>query len=327
MTFLPLPFASKGLSYAPLAGLLLLAACGGDNPPTTPAAVNPATLDPDKIVSLGRIEPLNKLVSLASEDGGLVRAVRVREGDSVRAGQVLLVLSNQVENARLQQAQAKFGSQNAQINADRAALASAEVTRRNARDFYERSANAALQGAETQQNVDNAEASYRRAQRDVERLQASLRASQAQLQQLRADVGVSRAELGQRTVRAPGPGTILELTVEPGTALNPNQTYAEFAPRGPVTALLEVDELFANRVQLGQRGLVRAEGTNDTLATGRVVYLGPYLKSKSLFAEQTGDPEDRRVREVRLQLDGGAKLLLNRRVEGLILLRPAPAQR
>ncbi|MBD2769794.1 efflux RND transporter periplasmic adaptor subunit [Hymenobacter sp. BT664] len=318
-------FTRPSRPAACLACLLLTTACGAPEP-AAKAPVDPTAFQPTQLVALGRIEPLQEIVSLASEEGGVIREVRVRAGDSVRRDQVLLVLSARVETARLRQSEAKFGAQTAQIAADRAALASAQVTLRNARDFYERSARASAEGAETQQNVDNAEASYRRAQRDEERLQASLRAAQAQLEQLQADARVSRAELGRRTVRAPGPGTILDLSVKPGTALSPNQSYAEFAPQGPVTALLEVDELFADRVRLGQTGLVRAEGTLDTLAIGRVVAVGPYLKAKSLFAEQTGDPEDRRVREVRLQLDGGRGLLLNRRVEGVIQLGGAAAR-
>jgi hypothetical protein len=49
-----------------------------------------------------------------------------------------------------------------------------------------------------------------------------------------------------------------------------------------------------------------------------VVLASPYLRKKSLFADKAGDLEDRRVREVRVQLDQPEKVLLGARVECVI---------
>ena len=76
-----------------------------------------------------------------------------------------------------------------------------------------------------------------------------------------------------------------------------------------------VDELLANRVQPGQKAVVRAIGTDKVLAEGDVIYAAPLLKKKSLFAETAGEQEDRRVREVKILLHDPKNLLLNARVE------------
>lgn len=61
----------------------------------------------------GRIEPQGATQKLDSLAGGSVIAVRVKEGDSVRAGQVLLELESDILRTELQQAQTKlFGLQN-----------------------------------------------------------------------------------------------------------------------------------------------------------------------------------------------------------------------
>nr|AVH79596.1 multidrug resistance efflux pump [Nostoc sp. PCC 9229] len=63
----------------------------------------------------GRIEPKGATQKLDSQTGGSVKAVRVKEGDTVKAGQVLLELDSDVLETELQQIQSKFqGLQNRQ---------------------------------------------------------------------------------------------------------------------------------------------------------------------------------------------------------------------
>jgi HlyD family secretion protein len=63
----------------------------------------------------GRIEPKGATQKLDSRSGGSVIAVRVKEGDTVRTGQILLELESDVLRTDLQQAEAKLsGLQNQQ---------------------------------------------------------------------------------------------------------------------------------------------------------------------------------------------------------------------
>ncbi|MCC5615164.1 HlyD family efflux transporter periplasmic adaptor subunit [Nostoc sp. CHAB 5836] len=63
----------------------------------------------------GRIEPKGATQKLDSQAGGSVKAVRVKEGDTVRAGQVLVELESDVLQTELQQVQSKLqGLQNRQ---------------------------------------------------------------------------------------------------------------------------------------------------------------------------------------------------------------------
>ncbi|MBD2532176.1 HlyD family efflux transporter periplasmic adaptor subunit [Nostoc flagelliforme FACHB-838] len=63
----------------------------------------------------GRIEPKGATQKLDAQAGGSVKAVTVREGDTVRAGQVLLELDSELLQTELQQVQSKLqGLQNRQ---------------------------------------------------------------------------------------------------------------------------------------------------------------------------------------------------------------------
>jgi hypothetical protein len=96
-------------------------------------------------------------------------------------------------------------------------------------------------------------------------------------------------------------------------------SLAEFAPESPTSVLTEIDELFAARVKLNQPAFIRLLGGRDTIAFGRVISLSPSLNRKSLFSEEIGKLEDRRVRKVRIRLEEGQQnVLYGQRVECLI---------
>ena len=102
--------------------------------------------------------------------------------------------------------------------------------------------------------------------------------------------------------------------------MSPTQSACDFAPEGPLMAVTEVDELFADKVKEGMSAYIRPQGKTDTLATGKVFLTSPYLRKKSLFADAASDMEDRRVREVRVLLDQHARALIGSRVECVIQL-------
>ena len=92
-----------------------------------------------------------------------------------------------------------------------------------------------------------------------------------------------------------------------------------FAPDSPLSAWCEIDELFASEVQAGQKAYVRKQGTTEPLAHGEVSFSGPFLRKKSIFSDEVGDLQDRRVREVRIILDPGSDLHFGSRVQCVIL--------
>ena len=88
-----------------------------------------------------------------------------------------------------------------------------------------------------------------------------------------------------------------------------------------MTVRTEVDELFAGRLRQGLDADIRFVGSDSVAARGKVIFLSPYLKKKSLFSQKANDQEDRLVREVRIKLEGENGLILNSKVESVIKLK------
>jgi multidrug efflux pump subunit AcrA (membrane-fusion protein) len=278
--------------------------------------------DIKKITALGRIEPEGQITPLSMEVSGVVAKIMATDGQELSYGETILELDHSVESARLQLAEARARTQSEEVKSAMASVRVAEIKARNYKERYERLANIFESGAETRQNLDNAKADYETAQRDAERLQASLKAAESRLNELQADARVIRAEIGRKILKAPSDGKLLKLTPNVGSAVVGQNPVGDFAPKGATTALCEVDELFVDAVALGQKAFIRRQGAAETIATGTVVAVGAYLKKKSLFSDEAGALEDRRVREVRVRLDETAKpILLNSRVECVIAVK------
>ncbi|MBM3311524.1 MAG: HlyD family efflux transporter periplasmic adaptor subunit, partial [Candidatus Aminicenantes bacterium] len=255
---------------------------------------------------------------LAGEAQGLIARVGARPGDRVAKGDPILELTRAVEEAKMGQVEAKIKTHTSDLESARAALAGAKIRAANAALAYDRASKLVAQNAQARAALDDAKAAFEALTEEVRRLEAGVRSAENVLDQDRADHKLARAELERRFIRAPEAGQLLSLDVTAGSSVIPGAVLGKFAADGPLTAWCEVDELFAADVKEGQPATIRRQGSNEELGRGTVVFAGPYLRKKSLFSDEVGELDDRRVREVRIRLEPGSRLLFGARVECVI---------
>jgi len=277
----------------------------------------------ERVVGLGRIEPEQKMIDLASQTQGLIRGIFFQPGDTLSAGQTILALDNEIEQARVAQAAARLEVQRPAIRAAQAGLAAARIRTENAGRNLERVRNLFEQKAVTQEDYDNAESEYNALTEETKQLEAEVLRSERLLGQYQADLKLAEAEWKRTYLVAPADGQLLSRDVGVGSLISPEKPVGTFALESALVARCEIDELFAPKIRTEQRAYIRAEGMTDTLATGIVSFAGPYLRRKSIFSDDVGVLEDRRVREVWIRLDSGESVLLGQRVECVVLLNPA----
>lgn len=268
----------------------------------------------------GRIEPEMGITDLASENGGIVIGLFVREGERVKSGQILLKLDNSVETSLGDEAGARLKTQQQQLESDRVLINDALNDLKKAELDYGRTKRLVDNKAETVQKLDDALTELENKKIALHNAESALRLTEKKISEVRAQVKTTQASAERFIIRAPGNGRLLDISARLGAGLIPGQRFAQMAPDGKLTALCEIDELFADDIQTGQTGFIRYKGYPDTISKGIVIYAAPYLKKKSLFSDEAGVKEDRRVREVRLMLDK-QDLLINRQVDCVINLK------
>lgn len=298
----------------------MLAACNNGSEKATADTGEKVTTEPVRVIAIGRVEPESKITSVGSEVNGVIQKIYVQAGDSVKKGQLLIEFRHDYEDARLAQINSKTAAQNAEIKNVQAQISALAIKTANLKTRYDRVQRMFEKEAETQQNLDDAKAEFEQAEKEAGRLNAALQSAQSKLSEISADAKVTAVDIERRKVRAPADGIVLTMDLTEGSAATTELPLFDFAPHSPLTVLCEVDELWANKITLGQSATIRTQGMDDELAAGEVVYLSPYLKKKSLFSDDSSNMEDRRVREVRIRLGGKTNLLINSRVEAIINL-------
>ncbi|MEG1187242.1 MAG: HlyD family efflux transporter periplasmic adaptor subunit [Bacteroidales bacterium] len=273
---------------------------------------------PDKPVAvrgIGKIVPEQEIIQLAMPVSGNIETIRVAENDSVGAQTPLIILASSSEKEELAVAKAAALSQQAQLKATIAQVNEEEARLQNQQTEYARIERLYQQGAETGQVRENAETELKVQQAVVERTRKELQRETELLAEAHQTVALREALLKKRTLYAPVAGTVLEINVKPGEYIAEGAVIGQFRPNGPKIALCEIDELFAPRIKNGQKAYLLSSGGVDTLGSGTVIFRGEFLKKKSLFYEEAGEAEDRRVLEVKILPDRPLPLLLNSKIE------------
>ncbi|TFY99551.1 efflux RND transporter periplasmic adaptor subunit [Ramlibacter rhizophilus] len=247
----------------------------------------------------------------ATVTGRVVR-VRVREGDTVDAGDVLVELEDQELRAALQQAQAAERQAQARLaglrstgrQAAGAAVAQAEAQWRNARAELARNEQLVAQGFVSAARLDDARRALEvaAAQREAALAQARATADRgtdveqasAQLAAARAATEAAQARLAQSRVQAPAEARVLARLVEPGQIVQPGRALLRLALRSPRELVAAVDERFLEQLEPGQPAIVAADAFPDRPFEARVARIAPAI-----------DPQRGAV-EVRLSLPESA---------------------
>lgn len=220
---------------------LVLAACSSRTP--APAPDGPAPV----AVARGRIDVEGGVLPLAFAGEGTLVRVAVREGDAVRAGQVLAVLDP--EPARLQ------------LQADEAALAQATAQREllqgkllAARRLAQRLVDAAREGAGDGQSADAA-------QMQAQALVAERDAADAAVAMAVQKRDQGRYELARRTLVSPLDGEVERVAARPGLAVtSASGPLFVVLPRAPLIVHAELNESFADAVVAGMPAEVSSDG-------------------------------------------------------------------
>jgi multidrug resistance efflux pump len=304
--------------------LLSLASCtSAKKEPADVTVTNKDTLSRptvEQVSGTGRIEPESGITDLASETGGVVSRIFVKEGDRILRGQPLLEIEHAVSSAQTAEIAARLSAQRQQLELDRVSISDARNNLQKAESDYGRTKRLVDRKAETQQALDDARAELENKRIALQQASAGLRLTEKRISEIGQQVNTARANENRYTVRALQDGRLLDFTAKPGAGLVAGQRFGQLAPDGKLSVLCEIDELFADEVKPGQSAFIRYKGYPDTVSRGTVTYAAPYLKRKSLFSDEAGAKEDRRVREVRVMLDR-QDLLINRQAECVITIR------
>jgi len=217
---------------------------------------------------------------LTSKTTGYVRAVDVRPGDTVRAGQLLTVLEANDSTAGVRRARAGFDqSLEARTEAENQ-LRSAQATLRVAQATHQRISAMYASQSIPQQAYDESEARLQAALAEEQAAQARLRSSSARIAQAKAEVGEAQASLDDTRITAPFAGQVIERRIDPGNLALPGTPLLVLEQEGTLRVETAVEESHAASVALGDGVVVEIEALPQPV-NGKVAEIVPAVDAAS----------------------------------------------
>lgn len=315
-------------------------------PSTVLADSAPAAAKGGAVGCLGRIEPLDGVLQVPGGylDGRpqRVRELKVKEGDQVRAGQVLAVLDGKdqletalqlaearVSLARSRLAQVKAGARESDIAAQKAQVSELRASLENARSEYQR-----YQRLQEKTDVSTAELDARRlavetTEQKLQQAEQRLKSvsevrptdvdiAESELRVANAEVAHARAQLKTAMVYAPANGRVLKIHAYAGAEPGP-EGVLDLGKTDVMYIEAEVYESDIARVHAGQRATASSDLFSGNLS-GVVETVGSSLSKASVLPLDPVSYADARVFRVRIRLDNGNDVagLINTKVNVVI---------
>jgi RND family efflux transporter MFP subunit len=264
----------------PLIGIIALivaagsSACGGGEHAREPNADAPITVTVAPVVAIDGTERLEaggvvaaqESASVASRIVATIVAVRVKAGDRVRAGDVLVTLDARDVTEHTSQARATAVAAEKALAQARTQQDAAEAEHGLATAWQKRIAALHARNSATAQERDEADARLSAAAARLAGAQAAIEGAEAQLVSARAAVGVAAVTESFTAIRAPFDGLVTERLIDPGNLAAPGVPLLRVESDRTRQVVARVDEARAAYVRSGDRVRVLIDAVDKDAA-------------------------------------------------------------
>ena len=239
---------------------------------TEPLTMPPRSEYDSAVAGIGVVEPRSEIIAIGTELSGIVRAVHVKVGAQVKAGDPLFTLDQRDINA--------------QIKTLESALESVKIEAEDAEDRLD-----IIQSIKDKRAVSRD---------DKNRRKFAAALSQARIAETQAQLDQARMTKERLTVRAPIDGEVLSVNVRPGEFASMGATEEPLIRMGDTSVLhvrVEIDEENINRIdaKAAAKGIKR--GDTATQIPLQFVRYEPFVRPKQNLAA-AGQRVDTRVLQV-----------------------------
>jgi HlyD family secretion protein len=293
-------------------------------PPIVKASPKPVTR---AVAGLGRLEPQGEITRLSvynSLEGARIDELFVREGDTVRVGEVVATLATRVSREasllkaqkQLQITQAQLtrvqaGAKTGDINAQQATIERLKAEIANAQLEYVRNQSLFAEGAISASTLDSRLLSLNTLKAQLDQAQANLgsvaevrpedvQVAQAEVESAIAAVKAAQTDLELTNIRSPLSGQVLKIHARPGEMVGTNG-IVEIAKTDTMYAVTEVYETDIKKIRMGQTALITSPAVAGQLK-GTVAKIGLRVERQGTFNINPLANTDNRVIEVKVAL-------------------------
>lgn len=248
----------------------------------------------ESVSASGKIQPVRE-VKLSPDVSGEVVELLVKEGDRVKAGDVLARIKPDIYRANYDQIAANVNAQRANMANAEARLSQTEAQFVNTEAAYNRSKTLYDQGAISQSEFDAAKAQYEVAKAEIQASKQSVNAAKYNVYSAMASMNEASNNLTRTTIVAPVDGTISQLNVEVGervagaSQFSPGTEILRIADMAEMEVTASVNENEVVRLSLGDTALIEVDAYPDRKFKGIVTEIANSASVSGLSADQVSN--------------------------------------
>lgn len=263
----------------------LLGGCGekiepGNTGPASVPAVKAATqvvrqeLHPQVYEAVGTVRA-RVSTTVSSKLMGAVKAYRVREGDMVKQGDVLVVLDERQVKAQFEQAAAGLAEARKAYAGAVSAQTAAEAEAERAFLEYRRNRTLLEGDAITAETFESVEARYKQSQAALAQTEAVVDAAQHRVEQAKAALEAANVVQKDSLVRAPFDAEVTAKLADVGDLASPGRPLLTLEKAGGFRVDLVVPETYIQAVNPGQNVAVRVPAIDEAPLAGTIDVVVP----------------------------------------------------
>ncbi|MCS3801660.1 efflux RND transporter periplasmic adaptor subunit [Niastella sp. OAS944] len=239
-------------------------------------------------------------VKVSPDISGEIVDLQVKEGDSVRRGQVLAKIYADIYSSQRTQAAAEVDRQQAMVDNSRAQLASLESALKLAEATYNRQKKLVAEKVISTAEFEQAQNSYQTAQANLNAAKQNIRSGEAGIAGSRASLERANKDLSRTAVLAPMSGVVSLLNVKAGERVVGNSMMAgtemmRIADMSIIEVQVEVGENDIPKVKLGDSALVTIDAYNNRKFKGLVTQIASSNTTASSVAASSNDVTNYKV--------------------------------
>jgi HlyD family secretion protein len=226
----------------------------------------------ETITASGKIQP-EKEILIAPDASGEIKGLFVKEGDSVKAGQLLLKINPDIYLSALDKVKASLNSSKANLANSRARLSQAESQKIKAESDFNRSKTLHDKSVISDADFEAAKSQYDVAKAEVEAAKENVEAARYAVNNAEAALKEANDNLTKTAVFSPIDGTVSKLSKEVGERVS---GASQFSQGTEVLRIANLNNMEA-QVDVSENDIVRVH-LNDTALIEVDAYLGRKFK-------------------------------------------------
>jgi len=272
--------------------------------------------DPNTILVSGTIETTN--VTVSSKSNGQVKLISVKEGDKVKAGDLLLEIDHDLLDIQLRQSEAgvefsdaqlkllKSGARKEDIRQSQEVVNQAKINLDQAKQDMERMSSLYETNTVTKKQYDDAiarydvsVAQYNSSKENYSKLKNLTRPEDIESARANVKKSVSNVEFIKKNIEdckvfAPIDGFITQKYIEPGENVVPSASLFKISDLQTVKLIIYVTEEELGKVKLGQKASISVDAFKDKTFEGEVIF----ISSEAEFTPKNIQTQEERTKLV-----------------------------